>query len=74
MHSIHICSFYQQQAPNSIIPEPLKESDLLQIAENPAMLKWYKPEDLNFWTNCKRNSIAYLENNESFEKEGNILT
>jgi hypothetical protein len=72
-HGIQICSNYLQEPPHSIVPELLKEDDVIQIAENHTITKWYNELDQNFWNGLRRNSIQYLQNDQPFNKEGKIL-
>ena len=71
-HGITLCTSYLQNPPPLLSPNPLPLEIISPLATSELVKKYYDSEDTVFWNGLERDSLAYLQQEQLFENEGDI--
>ena len=72
-HEITLCTSYLQNPPPLLSPNPLPREIISPLSTSELITKYYDSEDSAFWNGLERDSLAYLQQEQLFEKEGNTF-
>ena len=72
-YGITLCTSYLQIPPPLLSPNPLPLEIISPLSTSELITKYYDSEDSAFWNGLERDSLAYLQQEQLFEKEGNTL-
>ena len=71
-HGITLCTSFLQNPPPLLSPNTLPSELINPLATNELVTKYYDLQDIAFWNGLERDSLAYLQQEQLFENEGDI--